>query len=127
MRGIVLRESLVDGLPSKMPAAVRRRYPHRLEGRYPVEVIEFEFDESDTLEVCVQLVQALRSMKFYAHVIDDACMFVAFPDCIALVRRGDTVSANRAQAIGLRFGIPRRQMRFLEMFDCDHPDSPAPR
>ena len=53
----------------------------------------------------------------------DTRMYVCFPNCLVLVRRGDEASVRQAQEIGARFGIPVRQMRFGEMFDNDHPDA----
>jgi hypothetical protein len=124
VRGIVLRESLVDGvLPMPMSATVVRRYPHLLDGRTPVEVIELAVTRDRTLAVAMQLAQALLPERFYAHLVDDTRMYVCFPNCLVVVHRGDDDSIRQAQEIGARFGIPARQMRFGEMFDNDHPDA----
>ena len=127
VRGIVLRESLVDAvLPMPMPATLVRRYPYLLDGRTPVEVIELAVTRDRTLSVAIQLTQALLREGFYAHLVDDTRMYVCFPDCLVVVHRGDDNSVRQAQEIGARFGIPARQMRFAEMFDNDHPDAVAP-
>jgi hypothetical protein len=124
MRGIVLRESLVNGaLPMPMPATVVRRYPYLLDGRTPVEVIELAVTQRHALVVAMQFAEALLPEGFYSHLLDDTRMYVCFPHCLVLVRRGDEASVRQAQEIGARFGIPVRQMRFGEMFDNDHPDA----
>jgi hypothetical protein len=126
MHGIVLRESLIGtALPMPMPATVVRRYPYLLDGRTPVEVIELAVTRDRTLAVAMQLAQALLPERFYAHLVDETCMYVCFPNCLVLVRRGDDGSVRLAQEIGTRFNIPARQMRFGEMFDNDHPDAVA--
>ena len=90
MRGIVLRESLVGGqLPMPMPAVVVRRYPYRLDGRLPVEVVELTVTTGRALAVAMQLAEALLPERFYAHLVDQSRMYVCFPDCVVLVRRGD--------------------------------------
>jgi hypothetical protein len=126
IRGIVLRESLTGGqLPMPMQATVTRRYPYLLGGELPVEVIELVVSRDRALTVAMQLAEALLPQRFYAHLLDDTRMYVAFPGCIALICRGDEASVRRAQDIGQRYEIPTRQMRFGEMFDNDHPDAPA--
>jgi hypothetical protein len=126
VRGVVLRESLVDGaLPMPMPATVVRRYPYLLDGRTPVEVIELAVTRDRALAVAMQLAQALLPERFYAHLVDDVCMYVCLPNCLVFVRRGDDNSVRRAQEIGAHFDIPARQMRLGEMFDNDHPDAVA--
>jgi hypothetical protein len=126
VRGILLREGLVGGaVPMPMPATVVRRYPHLLDGRTPVEVIELAVTRDRALAVAMQLAQALLPERFYAHLVDDTRMYVCFPNCLVVVRRGDDGSVRQAQEIGARFGIPARQMRFGEMFANDHPDAVA--
>jgi len=128
MRGIVLKESLVGGsLPLPFPAMVVRRYPHLLDRKVPVEVIEFTVAPARVAEVALQLARAIVPERFYAHLLDDTTMIVVFPRCVLQIARDDAAGAERAQQVGELFGIPRRQMRFLEMFTTDHPDAqPAP-
>lgn len=127
MRGIVLKEGLVGGaLPMPMPATVVRRYPYRLDGRIPVEVIELAVSPQRTAAVAMRLAEALLPRRFYAHLVGEDRMYVCFPNCVVLVHRGDSASVRQAQEIGTRFDIPLRQMRFGEMFDRDHPDAVAP-
>lgn len=124
MRGIVLRESLVNGaLPFPVEATITRRYQHLLGGTIPVEVLELVVPREQSLTVVMLIAEALLPEKFYAHFLDDARMYVAFPCCVVLVRRGDDASIIRAQLIGEQHGIPRNQMRFAEIFEKDHPDS----
>ncbi|HEY7483622.1 MAG TPA: hypothetical protein VH912_04100 [Streptosporangiaceae bacterium] len=127
MRGIVFRESLVAGsLPAEPPATVARRYRYLLDGTFPVEVIELRVAARAAPALAMRLAEALHPARYYAHIVGADRMYVIFPSCVAIVRRGDAESAGRAQEVGRRFGIPMRQMRFLEMFEIDHPDALPP-
>jgi hypothetical protein len=124
VRGIVLKESLAEGtLPLPFPAVVTGRYPHLLERVLPVEVIELTVARARAAQVALQLAGVLLPRLFYAHLVDDADMIVIFPRCIVQIPRGDEEAAETARRVGTLFGIPRQQMRFLEMFTTDHPDS----
>ena len=125
MRGIVLLESLTGGqLPLPLPAVVCKKYQHLLGGTLPVQVAELVVPRDRAPAVALQLARYLLPQRFYAHLLDDSQMFVAFPDTVVLVRRGDVESVAHAQKVGQGFDIPLVQMRFDEMFDNDHPDSP---
>lgn len=127
MRGIVFREGLRAGvLPPSLRTAVARTYPYMLDRRIPVEVIELTVPDREALAVAMQLAQHLLPERYYAHVVGETRMYVAFPGCVALIARDDAEAAQRAQRIGQGFSIPLRQMRFIEMFDNDHPDAAAP-
>lgn len=122
MRAIIVIESLKDpGLVKEIPGKEVCRYPLPLNDG-PVEVVEFDISNDDVLAVCVLLADGLLSERYFAQLQDSARMHVIFPSGIALVRRGDRASEEIAQTIGSIFGIPRSQMRFLEMFETDHPD-----
>ncbi|WP_280471272.1 hypothetical protein [Nocardia cyriacigeorgica] len=124
MRGIVLRESLPDrSLPLPMPVVLTGSYPHLLDRRIPVEVLEVQVAPGRAAEVAVRLAAVLAPRGWYAHLIDDELMIVIFPGVVVQVRCGDEAAAERARAIGAFFGIPDRQMRFQDMFVTDHPDS----
>lgn len=125
MRGIVLLESLTGGqLPLPLPAVVCKKYAHLLGGQLPVMVAELVVPRDRAPGVALQLARYLLPQRFYAHLLDSEVMYVAFPDTVVLVRRGDPESVMHAQKIGQGFDIPLVQMRFDEMFDNDHPDSP---
>jgi hypothetical protein len=127
MRGIVLLESLVDQRIPLIPASVCRTYQHLLGGEIAVQVAELTVSRDRAMTVAMRLAEALLPQRFYAHLVDCHRMYVIFPDCVVLVRRGDDASVLFAQETGQHFGIPLAQMRFAEMFDTDHPDStPVP-
>lgn len=124
MRGIVLRESLADGvLPLPFPAVVVRSYPHLLDRRIPVEVIELTVTRPRAADIALRLAGVMLPRGFYAHLVDDTDMIVIFPRCVLQIPRGDEGAARTARRVGSLFGIPDRQMRFQEMFSVDHPDS----
>lgn len=125
MRGIVLLESLTGGqLPLPLPAVVCKSYRHMLGGTLPVQVAELVVPRDRAAGVALELARCLLPQRFYAHLLDDTQMYVAFPDTVVVVRRGDAQSVAYAQKVGQGFDIPLQQMRFDEMFDNDHPDSP---
>ncbi|WP_433635551.1 hypothetical protein [Nocardia sp. CA-120079] len=126
MRGIVLRESLPGrSLPLELPAIVVRRYPHLLDRRMPVDVLELQVTTHRASDVAFRLASVLLPQGFYAHLVDERMMIVIFPRCVVQIPRGDEAAADTARRIGALYGIPERQMRFQEMFTVDHPDSEA--
>jgi hypothetical protein len=50
-------------------------------------------------------------------------MYISFPNCLAYLARNDAQGERQVHAIGQTFDIPVSQMRFLEMFEVDHPDA----
>jgi hypothetical protein len=126
MRGIVLMESLAGGaLPTPLHATVRRTYRHLLGGQLPVQVAELVVSRDRAVTVAMRLAEALSPKRFYAHLLDDQRMYVVFPNCVVLVHRDEPSSIAFAQETGQRFEIPLAQMRFAELFNTDHPDSPV--
>jgi hypothetical protein len=122
MRAIIVMESLKDpGLMKEIPGKEICRYPLPLNDG-PVEVVEIDIANDDVLAVCILLADSLLPERYFAQLQDSTRMHVIFPSGIALVRRGDQTSEEIAQKIGSIFGIPRSQMRFLEMFENNHPD-----
>ncbi|MBL1101919.1 hypothetical protein [Streptomyces coffeae] len=126
MRAIVITESLTGGqLPPGLAPLEDRRYRHMLDESTPIEIIELTVPTDRAPAAGLQLAQALLPKLYYAHLIDSQQMLVAFPQALVLIVRGGQQAAERAQAVGALFGIPPEQMRFLEMFDEDHPDAPS--
>ncbi|MCX4098042.1 hypothetical protein [Nocardia sp. alder85J] len=125
-RAVVIRESLLgEKLPADLPAIGAREYPHLLDEATPIHIIEFPVDQDAALNVAMQLAEALLPEKYYAHLVRDTDMLIAFPNTIVRLRVGDEPGERRVRAIGRTFAIPDEQMRFLEMFDVDHPDAPT--
>lgn len=125
MRAVVIRESLKGGeLPAGLRGRFLRKYPHLLDETTEIEIVELIVDEQHALGNAMLLAAALLPKRYYAHVLGEDEMYIAFPDCVASVRRAEPETAEQAQTIGrLLFDIPLSQMRFIEMFDVDHPDS----
>ncbi|MBF9071866.1 hypothetical protein [Streptacidiphilus fuscans] len=125
MRAIVITESLIDGrLPEGLDKLEDRRYPHMLDERTPIEIIELTIPADRTADVGMQLAEALKPKLYYAHLLGEDHMLVAFPCVLARIDRDDPAATALAQTIGAQFDIPAEQMRFQEMFDEDHPDAP---
>ncbi|MGW5515364.1 hypothetical protein [Nocardia africana] len=125
-RAVVIRESLAGGeLPAGLVTSEGREYPHLLDEATPIHIIEFPVAAVTALQVAMQLSESLLPQKYYAHLVRDDDMLIAFPNTVVRLRRNDTAGERNAQAIGRVFAIPDEQMRFLEMFAVDHPDAPA--
>ncbi|MGW1158888.1 hypothetical protein ACWD48_11810 [Streptomyces sp. NPDC002519] len=126
MRAVVITESLTDGeLPSAFDGMEDRRYPHLLDERTPIEIIELTVPADQAAALALALSTALKPRLFYAHLIDETRMLVAFPHTLVDIPRGDEDAIAHARAVGALFAIPDEQMRFAEMWDTDHPDAPA--
>lgn len=123
VRGIVIIESLTDHvLPEELTGCCRRSYRHLLGGQLPVTIAELIVPHEERMAAAMTLAEAMLPEHFYAHLVGDADMLVAFPKCVVSVRRDSPLSIARAQEIGALFAIPVAQMRFAEMFVRDHPD-----
>jgi hypothetical protein len=122
IRGLVFKEGLREGT---LPAAVteQRRYPHLLDRRIPVEVIEFDCPEDRLEGACAALRSALAPRGFYAHLLAGPAMHVVFPHRVVTIAYPREDDVRLAQEAGTQAGVPMRQMRFLEMFTVDHPDA----
>jgi hypothetical protein len=126
MRAVVITESLTDGeLPSALSGMEDRRYPHLLDERTPIEIIELTVPADRAAALALALSAALKSRLYYTHLIDETRMFVVFPRTVVDIPRGNEDAIAHARAVGALFGIPDDQMRFAEMWDTDHPDAPA--
>ncbi|WP_328973481.1 hypothetical protein [Streptomyces sp. NBC_00239] len=126
MRAVVITESLTDGeLPSAFSGMEDRRYPHLLDERTPIEIIELTVPAERTAALALALSAALKSRLYYAHLIDETRMLVAFPRTVVDIPRDNEDAIAHARTVGALFDIPVDQMRFAEMWDTDHPDAPA--
>jgi|SRR6185437_5214391 len=122
IRGLVFREGLREAaLPDLLRE--RKRYPHLLDRRVPVEVIEFDCAEDGLAQACEALRSALLPRGYYAHLLAFPVMHIVFPHRVVTVTYPDQREAELAREAGSQVGIPARQMRFLEMFTVDHPDA----
>jgi hypothetical protein len=126
IRAVIIKESLKAGtLPPDLSGTPTREYQHLLDADTTVTIIELTVAEQHALEVGMALSRALLPRLYYAHLINEGSMYIAFPNCVVHLERGDADGQRQAQAIGQTFEIPLSQMRFLEMFDMDHPDAPV--
>lgn len=126
MRAIVIKESLVsDTWPETMSAGLVRVYHHELDEKTPITIIESLVEPAAAAGLSLELAGLLKDKLFYAHLVDDERMLVAFPRAVVEVRRGHGHDEHVAQQVGQLFAIPPEQMQFLAMFDTDHPDAVA--
>ncbi|WP_063728821.1 hypothetical protein [Streptomyces sp. RTd22] len=126
VRAVVIAESLADGrLPKEFADREDRRYPHQLDEHTPIEIIELTVPADQAPALALALSKALAPRLYYAHLLDEGQMLVAFPNTVVHIDRGNNNAVAHAQTIGALFGIPLEQMRFAEMWDTDHPDSPT--
>ena len=126
LRAVVITESLTGGaLPAALAGMEDRRYPHLLDEHTPIEIIELTIPAERVCELAMELATVLLPRLYYAHLLDEQRMLVAFPHTVVAIPRGDEAAVTLAQAVGALFGIPTEQMRFAEMWDTDHPDAPA--
>ncbi|WP_414169164.1 hypothetical protein ACMATS_25175 [Streptoverticillium reticulum] len=126
LRAVVITESLANGsLPAAFSGMEDRRYPHLLDEHTPIEIIELTVPAERAAALALELAGALKPRLYYAHLLDEERMLVAFPHTVVDIPRGDTGAITHARSIGALFDIPDEQMRFAEMWDTDHPDAPA--
>lgn len=124
MRAIVIRESLIcNTLPETMTAGFVREYHHELDEQTPITIIESMVEPAAAPGLSLELAGLLKDQLFYAHLVDDERMLVAFPRTVVEVRRAHEPDEHVAQQVGQLFSIPLAQMQFLAMFDTDHPDA----
>jgi hypothetical protein len=124
MRAIIIEESLKGGaLPPNFYGTRVREYKHPLDEDTTVTIVELAVAERHALDAGVALSRKLLPRLYYAHLINDQSMYIAFPNCLVHLERGDEDGERQAQVIGQTFDIPLSQMRFLEMFEVDHPDA----
>lgn len=124
MRAIVIKESLTsDSLPEAMTAGLVREYAHELDEQTPITIVESVVDHEAAAELALELARCMKDRLFYAHLVDDERMLVAFPRTVVEIRRDNEPDESIAQQVGQMFSIPLDQMQFLAMFDTDHPDA----
>lgn len=127
MRAIIIEESLKGGgLPSGFYGTRVKEYKHPLDEDTMITIIELAVAERHALDAGMALSRVLLPRLYYAHLLSDQSMYVVFPNCVMYLARGDEAGQQQARAIGRTFDIPDSQMRFLEMFEVDHPEAPAP-
>jgi hypothetical protein len=126
MRAIIIKESLQGGdLPPDFYGTRVREYRHPLDEDTMITIVELAVAERHALDAGMALSRKLLPRLYYAHLINDQSMYIAFPNCLVHLERGNEDGERQAQAIGETFGVPLSQMRFLEMFEVDHPDAPV--
>jgi hypothetical protein len=126
LRAVVIIESLRDRkLPDQFHGIPIREYEHPLDDTTTVTIAEFTVAERHALDSGMVLARSLLPTRFYAHLHSDKALLIAFPDVLVWLGWDDAEGERRAQAIGGIFDIPLSQMRFLEMFETDHPDAPV--
>jgi len=126
LRAVVITQSLAGGvLPAAFVGMEDRRYPHLLDEQTPIEIIELTVPAERAEALALELAATLKPQLYYAHLLDEERMLVAFPRTLVDITRGDTDAIAHARRIGALFGIPDEQMRFAEMWDTDHPDAPT--
>ncbi len=126
MRAIVISESLTSSvLPETLASSVIREYPHLLDEQTPITIVESEIEVSAADVVALALSRLMKNERYYAHLVDNQRMLVAFPRTVVEIRCGNKEDEQRAQLVGQLFSIPMHQMQFLAMFDSDHPDAPG--
>ncbi|MFF4583377.1 hypothetical protein ACFY15_34145 [Streptomyces sp. NPDC001373] len=126
MRAVIITESLTDRtLPPGFQNLSVHRYPHDLDGQTPIEICEATVPSARAAELALQLARSLEPRLYYAHLIDEQHMLIAFPHTVVTVDRDDEATIQHACNVGALFGIPAGQMRFAEMWDTDHPDAPG--
>ncbi|MFF0551018.1 hypothetical protein ACFYUL_18875 [Streptomyces sp. NPDC004311] len=126
MRAVIITESLTERtLPPGFRDLPVHRYPHDLDGQTPIEICEVTVPSARAAELALQLASSLEPRLYYAHLIDEQRMLIAFPHTVVTVARDDEAALRHACDVGALFGIPAGQMRFAEMWDTDHPDAPG--
>lgn len=119
-RLILIDESISEvSVPKALLVA---QYKHNLATAGTITISIYMVPWSDIFGLMGQICQGLARKSFYAHAVADDLMIVAFPNVIYLVHRDQPDTAIEARIIGRKFGIPDEQMRFEELFDCDHPN-----
>lgn len=124
MRAIIIKESLKGGeLPLNFSGTRVCEYRHPLDEDTMVTIIELAVAERHALDAGMALSRKLLPRNYYAHLFNDQSMYIAFPNCLVHLDRDDADGERQVHAIGQTFEIPVSQMRFLEMFEVDHPDA----
>lgn len=125
MRAVVVREFLVGGdLPSGFSGTRIREYPCPLGEDTVITIVELAVAERHAIDAAIALARRLRAGPHCARLINDQSMYIAFPNCLVYLERGNADGERQAQAIGQTFDVPASQMRFLEMFEADRQDKP---
>lgn len=120
----MIRESLTSSiLPEPLSSNVVREYGHHLDEHTPITIVESEVDLEAADGVALTLSRLMKPEVFYAHLVGDERMLIAFPRAVVEIRRDNEDDELKAQRVGEMFSIPAHQMQFLAMFENDHPDA----
>lgn len=124
VKGIVIEESLLDGrLPFDLQAYVVGRYPYRLDGITPVNILLLQVSINDLPMAAFALAEVLLPSGYYAHFVESPDRLrVIFYQCICTVQRSDPLSIARCRELGLSIGVSEVQMQFDKLFHEDHPN-----
>lgn len=125
VRGMIIKESLADsGLLSEAAWKIVERYPMRMDGKFPIEIVMVDVHRDTLLGTLEKIGEGLLPVKFYAHFVDGAIMYVVYPGTVSVVRRGDAVSARRCIEVGRLFEVPEAQLSIEKMFQFGHTEHP---
>lgn len=121
IRGMVITESLSDPSVLTNPCyELIERYPFRLDGKIPVEIVMVNIASSAALEALRMLAQALHHTGFYAHFVDGDTMYVVFPATVVLVRKGSAFDEAACLEVARSWNVPAHQLPFARMFTFGH-------
>lgn len=125
IQGMIIKESLVDlHMLSNPMLNIVERYPMRMDGKYPIEIVMVEVAEEHLLAALLLVSQNLRPKRFYAHLVAGDVMYVVYPWTVSVVNRGDEESAARCIETGASFNVPTAQLPINKMFAFGHAEHP---
>ena len=125
VRGMIIKESLTDpGLLSDAAWKIVERYPMRMDGKFPIEIVMVDVHRDALLGTLEKIGEGLLPIRFYAHFVDGATMYVVYPRTVSVVRCGDEVSARRCIEVGRLFEVPEAQLPIEKMFQFGHAEHP---
>jgi hypothetical protein len=122
---MIIKESLGDlGLLSNPVLNVVEKYPMRMDGKYPIEIIMVDVSGDGLAETLALVSEKLLPKKFYAHFVDGDLMYVVYPWTISVVKRHDDASARACIEVGATFDVPAAQLPIHKMFNFGHAEHP---
>jgi hypothetical protein len=125
IRGMIIKESLIDvQLLSHPLLTIVERYPMRMDGKYPIEVVMVDVPDEQLAAALALVSGGLLQAKYYAHFVAGALMYVVYPWTISVVKWGDEESARLCIDIGAKFEVPAAQLPMTKMFNFGHAEHP---
>lgn len=125
VRGMIIKEGLTDaGFLSHPMLRIVDRYPMRMDGMYPIEIVMVDVAESDLMAVLSRVAANLLPKKYYAHFVTMEHLYVVYPWTISLVPRDDAAAARRCVEVGWVFEVPEAQLPIEKMFNFGHAEHP---